>query len=168
MNDLLKIKFRFVGNKPIKKAALLNSTLCIYLNEGKSFLIAKENRSVFEFMLNSGNKKEQQKFIKLLNNNSFYEFIGSVSKIEIYSKLFANFNNSEKFKAIEKVFVHFERWSAGDVKQKKKILASFSKGLKESILRRYVESLEIKHIKSNPTPRSKPIKPVAPIKPKIK
>jgi len=168
MSNLLKIKFKFVGNKPIKKPILSADYLCVYLNEGKSFLIAKENRSVFEFMLNSGNKKEQQKFIKLLNNNSFYEFIGSVSKIETYSKLFANFNNSEKFRALEKVFDHFERWSVGDVKQKKQILASFSKGLKESILRRYLESLEAKHAKPKQIFRSKPIKPVVPTKLKVK
>lgn len=163
MTSQIKIKFIFVGNKPVKKPSFSGNYLCIYLNKGKSFLIAKENRSFFEFILNFSSKKEQQKYITLLNNNSFYEFVGSVSEIQNYSKLFTNFNKPEKFRIPKQLFDYFDRWSVSDVKEKKLVLDSFSKELKESILRRYMDSLKIKYTK----PMVKP-KPIKPIKPKIK
>lgn len=164
MNDQLKIKFVFVGNRPIKKPELLNNVLCVYLNSGRSFLLARENRPVFEYLLNTKNKKDQLQIVELLKNNSFYEFVGSVPKIKEYCKLFDSFNGFEKIDHLEKVLKNFEKWTNGNTLQKQKAIDGFSKEIKQSILKEYFTNLNVREPKpvkptqkkrTNLTPKSK-------------
>jgi hypothetical protein len=104
----LKIKYIFLGNKPIKEPQLINNILCIYSNSGNQFSFAKKNARLFEYLLNSNNQKNT---IALLHNNQFYDFVSKMSNINNYTKILEN-NKLSRFNYSKDLIRYFQR---GDV-----------------------------------------------------
>lgn len=94
-----KIKFIFVGNKAIvKEPQLINGLLSVYLNSGSAFSVARENKKLFEYLLNGNSPKE---IVATLKNPKFYEFISKIPNLKNYIKSldyynFSKFNNSKE------------------------------------------------------------------------
>jgi hypothetical protein len=162
MNNI-KIKFIFLGpNQTLKNPQIINNVLCVYLKNGANFLLAKKNQSLFELLLNTNNKKEQTDFIKLLNNEKFYEFLKEMPNLGVYSLVLKN-QNIDNFEAIKEINDNFENWRSGTTLQKRKVIDKTIKEIKRIVFKNYFLSLEIKHpeLKLNSIPKKRIIKPKA-------
>lgn len=138
----LKIKFIFKGpNQNIKKPEIINGVLCISLKQSREFLFARNNKPIFEFIVNSQTDKEKIKIIKLLENPKFYEFVREIPNIENYSRYIEKHTKIENYKSTAELVSNFEKWVIGKDKTKKQAIAEIGKITKEEILKNYFNIL---------------------------